>query len=118
MSWEEIKNQVEGNGNVLTVTMKELRDAEGAGKLGPQVAKNIRSKLAGIGLGHVPIALPGYQNEFVRLYKKGTPVGDLIRSVLNPGEQQDTFLRERFGEEGGPDYAGMIELIREVVEIT
>lgn len=33
-SWAEIKDDVEKNGNIKTVTMEELRDAQGAAKLG------------------------------------------------------------------------------------
>ena len=53
MSWTEIKEQVEANGNVRTFTMDVLRNAHGAGKLGVNVRAEISQALAGIGLGHV-----------------------------------------------------------------
>jgi hypothetical protein len=114
MSWDQIKEQVEKNGNVATFTMDVLRNAHGAGKLGVHVRAEISQTLAGIGLGHVPQELPNYQHEQVRLYKRGTPVGQLIESVLTPGEQNDKSLVERFGSQG-PDYAIIVQKIRELV---
>ena len=114
MNWDQIKEAVEQNGNTKTFTMEELRDAHGAGKLGPHVRAAISSKLAGMGLSHVPKELPNYQHELVRLYKNGTPVADLIATVLVPGEQNDNKLRERFAE-GDVDYAAIVEQIRELV---
>lgn len=113
-SWDEIKQKVEKNGNVVTMTMEELRDAHGAAKLGVNVRDQIMSTLAGMGLGHVPVELPSYQNEQVRVYKKGTPVGDLIDTVLTTGEQNDSKLISQFVAKG-KDYAGVVQKIRELV---
>lgn len=114
-TWDELKQNVEANGNVITVTMEELREIAGAGKLGVHVREQISKTLAGMGLGHVPQALPTYQHEQVRLYKRGTPVGDLIGTVLAPGESNDSKLKEQFsGDE--IDYAAIISQIRELVQ--
>lgn len=112
-SWDNIKDDVESNGNVLTVTMERLRDAHGAAKLGIHVRGSISSELAGMGLGHVPQELPAYQHELVRLYKHGTPVGELIATVLTPGEQSDSKLSEQF--DGEVDYSEIVQKIRELV---
>lgn len=85
MSWEKIKEQVEKSNNVKTFSMEVLRDAHGAQRLGVNVCNDISKVLAGIGLGHVPVDLPSYQHEQVRLYKRGTSVGQLIETVLSPG---------------------------------
>ena len=114
MTWDGIKDQVEKSGNVCTFTMEVLRDAHGVGKLGVHVRSEISQTLAGIGLGHVPEELPNYQHEQVRLYKRGTPVGQLIESVLKPGEQNDKSLADRFSSQG-PDYAVIVAKIRELV---
>ncbi|WP_395793836.1 hypothetical protein [Aquimonas sp.] len=114
MSWDQIKAQVEKAGNVRTFTMETLRDAHGAQKLGVNVRSAISQELAGIGLGHVPVELPTYQHEPVRLFKRGTPVGQLIESVLDPGEQNDKLLTERFAS-AGPDYSEIVEKIRRLV---
>ncbi len=37
--------------------------------------------------------LPSYQHEQVRIYKRGTPVGQLIETVLKPGETNDAKQR-------------------------
>lgn len=114
MDWSQVKETVERNGNVFTFSMETLRDAHGAGKLGVHVREEISQRLAGIGLGHVPTILPSYQHEQVRLYKKGTPVGLLVDMVLAPGEQNDKALAEKFAS-AGPDYAAIVEKIRELV---
>ncbi len=114
MGWNEIKEQVESNGNVHTFTMDVLRDANGSGKLGVNVRAEISQALAGIGLGHVPVELPSYQHEQVRLYKRGTPVGQLIEIVLTPGQQNDAVLVEQFSAQG-PDYASIVQKVRELV---
>ncbi len=112
-SWDDIKDDVESNGNILTVTMERLRDAHGAAKLGIHVRTAISSHLAGIGLGHIPQDLPAFQHELVRLYKNGTPVGELVTTVLTPGEQGDSKLSEQFA--GKTDYSEIIQKIRELV---
>lgn len=111
---DEIKQKVEKSGNLLTISMEHLREAHGAGRLGSQVRQDISRKLAEIGLGHIPTELPSYQQEFVRLYKRGTAIGELIEQVLHPGEQNDRILVERFGQVA-TDYATIVQKIRELV---
>lgn len=113
-TWAEIKASVENNGNVQTVRMEILRDTHGVAKLGVHVRTDIASQLAGMGLGHFPKPLPLYQDDLVRLYKRGTPVGDLIEAVLAPGEQNDKKLVEQLGE-SDVKYAEIIEQIRDLV---
>jgi len=112
--WDSIKAAVENNGNVHTVTMETLRNAHGSAKLGVHVRTDITSQLAGMGLGHVPKSLPTSQDQPVRLYKRGTPVGDLIEAVLAPGEQNDNKLVEQLGE-SDVKYAEIIDQIRDLV---
>ncbi len=73
--WDQIKEDVEKNGDVLTVTMGKLRDTHGVARSGRIVVEEISNTLIGMGLGHVPQKLPMYQDELVRLYKRGTPAG-------------------------------------------
>jgi len=112
--WNSIKQEVENNGNILTVTMEKLREAHGAARLGINIQAQIKNTLAGMGLGHVPQELPSYQHEPVRLYKRGTPVGDIIEMVLTPGQQNDAKLSQQFSQ-NAPDYAAIIAKIRELV---
>lgn len=96
-AWKEIKNQVEQNGGVATVAMEKLRNAHGSAKSGKHVRTEISKQLNEIGLGHIPEQLPAYQDELVRLYKRGTPVGNLIDTVLKPGTQNDHNLQNVVG---------------------
>jgi len=114
MEYTEIKENLESNGNILTVTMLELRDASKNGKLGVHVRDEISKTLAGMGLGHVPTELPLYQHEPVRLYKRGTAIGEVIELVLAPGESNDKKLKDQFSDES-VSYADIIEKIRELV---
>lgn len=109
-TWDQIKKKVEANDNILTITMIELRDAAGKDKLGVHVRSEISKTLACMGLGHVPKELPPNQHELARLYKRGTPVGELIEMVLSPGEQNDSKLKQQFSN-SSVDYANIIEQI-------
>ena len=113
-SWNEIKEKVEANENILTITMTDLRDAAGKDKLGVHIRAEISKTLAGMGLGHIAQELPSYQHESVRLYKRGTPIGYLIEMVLSPGESNDRKLKEQFAD-NSIDYVAIIEQIRELV---
>jgi len=95
-AWHEIRTSVEGNGNVLTVPMEKLRDAHNVKKLGAIVCAEIHSVLERMGIGHIPEDLPRYQDELVRLYKRATPIGNLIDAVLKPGLKNDSDLRRLF----------------------
>lgn len=114
MTFDEIKAQVEAQGNVKTVTMDVLRNAVGAGRLGRHVRIEISKTLAGLGIGHIPAQLPNSQTDSVRLYKKGTPVGTLIETVLNPSETKDQELVDQVSKDG-PDYAAIVAEIRDLV---
>ena len=74
----------------------------------------ISKALAGMGLGHVPVELPRYQEKPVRLYKLGTPVADVIQAALSPGQETDEKLKFHAGKESSR-YADIIERIRELV---
>jgi hypothetical protein len=114
-TWKEIKESVNASGNVLTVTMGDLRDATGSGKLGSGVVADIRNTLAGLGLGHVPQDLTTEQSQPVRLYQKGSPVGELIDLVLMVGEPNDAQLRERFSRQPSDHAARTLARIRQLL---
>jgi hypothetical protein len=114
MSWSNVKENVADNGGVHTVTMEQLRDAAGKDKLGVHVRDEIKSSLAQMGLGHVPKELPKNQHEQVRLYSRGTAIGDFIDTVLSPGGQNDIKLKESLSEESSK-YQSIIEQVRELV---
>ncbi len=113
MSWDEIRERLDAE-NCFTITMGTLRDAHGAGKLGPHVSTAISKRLAQMGVGHVPQALPLSQNDQVRLFLHGTAVGDIISMVMTPSEANDTKLLD-IVEKSDTSYAGIIAQIRDLV---
>ena len=91
----EISSFVRSNGDVVTVSMGELRDAAHAGKLGKYVKVQIVNELSSHGIGYLPEGdLPDYQEHQVRLYRKGSPAGRLIDAVLKVGPVGDKHIRE------------------------
>jgi hypothetical protein len=110
-NWDELRDLVTEKGGVLTVSMATLRDIHGAGKLGIWVREHIQEKLKGVGLGHYPPELPQYQENSVRLYRLGTPLADLIKAVLEPGETNDARLLKMTDS----DASEVLKKIRELV---
>jgi hypothetical protein len=110
-SMEELFDLVNSRGGVMTTTMEVLRDAYGKGRLGVHVREGIRNALVGLGLGHYPQTLPEYQERAVRLYRLGSPVGNLIEAVLDLSPEHDEHLRQAVGG----DEAEILQQIRELV---
>ncbi|PZU00866.1 MAG: hypothetical protein DI630_13300 [Gordonia sp. (in: high G+C Gram-positive bacteria)] len=77
---------------LVVVEMRELRDIVGATRLGPAVVESISKDLAGYGIGHIPDPLPPYQDEEVRLFRRGTRLADLIAAVTEPSAGGDELL--------------------------
>lgn len=115
MDWDEISKDVEQAGGLKTFQMETLRNAAGAAKLGANVRAEIKKNLAKRGLGHVPVQnLPSYQHEQVRLYKRGTTVGDLMEAAVTPGPGNDSKLLEALGSEDSK-HAEVLAAIRELL---
>lgn len=106
-----LAKKVTENGGVLTVKMQEVRDAYGSERLGRNVRSGIHDLLDQIGIGHVPKRLPVYQWKPVRLYRRSSPVGKLIRAALNPGENRDETLLKA----AGGDAESILRKVRELV---
>lgn len=97
MTKDELVESITNAENLLTLPMAEVRDAWKYGRLGIHVRRQISNELRGMGIGHYPRKLPEYQHEYVRLYKLGTPVSDIIDAVLNPSKEHDDELRDLIG---------------------
>ena len=110
-SFDELKKTVVANGNVLTVQMEKLRDAQGVRRIGRYVVANIHNQLQNVGLGHFPEPLPLTSEASVRIYSLGTPIADLISALLVPGNANDDKLRSAAA---GQD-ATLIDQIRALV---
>jgi hypothetical protein len=87
-----LKSAVEAAGNILTVSMRDLREMYDSSRLGANVVTRIANDLRRHGLSHVPEELPNEQSQPVRLYLQATPVADLINAALTPGPAQDKKL--------------------------
>ena len=72
----------------LKVTALDLRDADGAKRLGANVRERIASQLEGHGIGFFPGSeLPDGQYNEVYLYRIDSPLGVLVRAVTKPTER-------------------------------
>jgi hypothetical protein len=91
---DSVSNALTDADNVMTVKMGQLRDAFGVRKLGVNVIRSIKEELDSRGIGYYPEELRDYQSEPVRLYKKGTPVAHLIRTLTTFDEESDDKLRQ------------------------
>ncbi len=109
---EELSKIVDENKGVITTTMRALRDAHGADRLGIHVRSGLSRSLRKAGLGHQPRELPDSQEKLARIYRRGGPVDELIEAVDAIDPQNDEILRERAGN----DAADIIQKIRELVE--
>ena len=106
-----IKEEVEESGGLKSVSMADLREAYGRGRLGVHVVRGIASELSGVGLGHYPLVLPQKQSAMVRLYKRGTKAEDVIKAMLTPGEEGDEILQETIET----DAEEVLRQVREIV---
>lgn len=106
-TFKELKELVVKNGDVLTVTMGNLRDAHGAAKIGKFVIAGIQDSLAKLGLKTFPKELPMFQYECVRVYSDGTAVSKLFSAMLevsnwdylDANHEADQLIRETVNNE-------------------
>lgn len=111
-SYEELADQVAGNGDLAVFDMGVLRDLQGAGKLGKYVREEISQSLHAHGLGHFPEELPIYQHEVIRVYRSNSAVGRVIEAVLHPNPKGDAALRSVADDEDHQK----LEQIRKIVD--
>ena len=95
-SIDDVKRAVDENFGLLTVEMKELRDIYARERLGAQVRERIKQDLAKVGISYqsekAGDALPRYQDDLVRLYRKDSPAQALIEAARHPGKAADNLL--------------------------
>jgi hypothetical protein len=113
-SYQKLRAQVEADGGLRVVTMRDLRNVEGVSRIGSQVPGKISQRLGSHGIGHVPALLPNSQNSPVRLYLLGTPIADAIDAVLAPTPRGDEILRAVGDSEARED---RLRQIREIVRV-
>jgi hypothetical protein len=114
MGYEEIKSAVEEHGGVTTLSMADLRDAEGAGRLTRGINERISKALERRGLGHVPYKaedLSTSQWDEVRIFDRTSPIGKVIEAAHQVGEDFDKELREAVAGEA----SDMLDQIRAIL---
>jgi hypothetical protein len=112
-SYDDISAKVDGAGGLYLTQMGELREAHKAGRLGVNVREAISDRLRSRGIGHIPKDLPSYQEEEVRLYRLGDPIGKVIDAVLHPSEPGDRVLLQSVGSSAADVLARIRELVCE-----
>ena len=81
-SFRELEQRVVDAGGLLQVSMEELRDMTGAGKLGTDVREQIRSELQRWGLRVLGRRIPKDQAQMVWLIATREPNGELLVELL------------------------------------
>ena len=112
-TYEELSQRLSEADDVLTVPMRTLRNVHGMTRLGAEVVKNIDKKLMQLGIGHYPRELPVLREREVRLYRLGTPVGQLIEDAISMGSDEDERLRVAAGGSGAEQLARIREIVCE-----
>jgi len=100
-TWAELERDVAGHGGLLTVTGEDLRRIYGADRLGSTIRKDIRKNLAGHGLAIDGGGGEFYQENLLRLYKRGTAAAQIIDAVNHVGEHHDETIRGWINGDGG-----------------
>lgn len=111
-TYDELDQAVKAQGDILTCGMGTLRDMHGAGKLGTHVVANISDELERRGLGHYPTDLPVNQWENVKIYRRGSQVGNFIRALGSFEAKDDDLLRSLTGKNSPNE---VLKKIRELV---
>lgn len=110
-NYDELRDKLERQGGLLQTTMGVLRGIHGAGKLGIHIRQAISDSLAAHGMGHLPAALPTYQEEEVRVFRLGSPIAETINAALRPSRAGDDVLRRS----AGSDAQKILKQVRELV---
>ena len=113
--FDAIKAHMDSSGGILSLEMRQLRDAYHVDRLGIHVRNGIHDKLAGLGIAHTPERLPEYQEDRVRLFTLGSPFAKALRDMSNYTAEADQRLRERFSTDAS-DCEQIIQRIKELLD--
>ncbi len=117
IEFKKLKEKVEKKGGFLTIYMKDLRDAYGVGKLGPNVNTGIDRELRAVNLGHTK-ELTESQWDGIRLYQIGHPAEELVNAfnmVDVDDNSQDKILINACQSSNCLEYREALITIRDVV---
>jgi hypothetical protein len=90
----ELKQRIEKNEGVLTITMEVLRNAYGRERLGKNILEEIAALLRRLGIEHQPRQLSACQSDYVRLYIAKSAVGRIIKAAVSWSSSNDDTLRK------------------------
>jgi hypothetical protein len=116
-SYDELSDHVAENQGLLKVQMSLLRDLEGAGRLGKLIRDKIHGNLLAAQMGHLPVELPNDQWDYVRIYRRDFPIGNVIEAILNPNDAGDKLLRNLSGKEAEKKLSELRVLLEEATEL-
>ncbi len=115
-TFEELRESVERRGGVHRISMGDLRDINGAGKLGIHVVTQIRRSVSRAGLSILLPAgstdVPRYQEEDVVIYVTQSKVGEIIEAVHAADASAVKVLRDLAGD----DSAEKLQAIRDILD--
>ena len=118
-NFDELKDRISENKDLLTVSMEELRKAQGAGRLGKYVIEAIKNSLSNKGLDTFPKELPNNQNACVRVYASGSAVAKLYTAMTMLENQEEMEVNrtrdEDIREVVNADQAEIINKIQQLV---
>ena len=116
-SMKDIRQKVEANDGICTVSMLVLRNAVGAERIGKYVPRRIQNKLKEFKLGYFPTILPTTQQARVRLYALDSLVGKVIEAAHNLGQKHDDRLRHLCSEKD-ERYIAFVRQIQKLIRDT
>jgi hypothetical protein len=93
-TFEELAEAVQENGGLVECVMYQLRDTAGWDRLTNRMLVDIEDQLSQKALGYFPWPMPQGRRDEVRIYKRGTKVGNIVEAVLKPADHKDDLLRE------------------------
>jgi hypothetical protein len=115
-TFEGLREQVESRGGVQRISMGDLRDINGAGKLGVHVVSQIKRSLARAGLSILlptgTTDVPRYQDEYVVIYVTQSKAGEIIEAV----QQADLSAIKLLRDLAGDDSAEKLQAIRDIID--
>lgn len=102
-TFKQLRKFATDQGGVVSLHMADLREINGAERLGTGVRDEISRELERNNLGYVGKDgqgkdLPRYSEDPVRIYVRGSAVGQFIEALADVGEGGDERLRELTGQ--------------------
>lgn len=95
-NFQQIKERVDGNGGLLSVSMKDLRDAIGAGRLDAGPIRQITVNLDRCRLRSTK--LESGQGHYALIYDPSRPVGKLVHAATGVDQDSDEQVRQALDE--------------------